>query len=112
MLILINAVANVLIAINSSLFLIAIFGSNNNKINQLNIFESISIRIGLATISSGALFNVLTLSSPAITEVILNIGLGILFSWATHFHYKYFIKKSIQDSVIKKPVKKAAKKKK
>jgi len=35
----------------------------------------------------------LTLSNPQETEIIMNVGLALVFLWAALFHYKYFIKK-------------------
>jgi hypothetical protein len=90
---LINAIANIGITISVSLFIIAVFGSNNKAINKLTFVEKWMVRIGLSVTACGALYNVLTLSVPPTSELIMNVGLAILFSWAVLFHFKYFIKK-------------------
>jgi len=90
--IIINAIANIAITITVIFFIIALFGSNNKKVNALSIYEKLFIRVALSATACGSLFNVLTLSHPPITEILLNIGLALLFSWAVHFHWKYFIK--------------------
>jgi RsiW-degrading membrane proteinase PrsW (M82 family) len=87
----INAIANLIITISLVFFIIALFGSNNKTVNRLSIYEKIFIRIALSATCCGSLFNMLTLSNPPLTEVILNVGLGLLFSWAVYFHWKYFI---------------------
>jgi hypothetical protein len=43
--------------------------------------------------AAGSLFNFLTLSTPPFSEVLLNLGLAVVFLWAAVFHYNYFIKK-------------------
>jgi len=91
--VLVNAIANLVIAVSVSLFVVAIFGSNNKTINSLSQFEKLFIRIGLSATACGALFNLLTLSNPQSTEILMNIGLSLIFSWGVHFHFKYFIKK-------------------
>jgi len=89
----INFIANLLIFISVTLFIIAIFGSQNKMIMSINVFEKYLIKIGLTITSCGSLFNVLTLSTPNNTEILLNVGLALVFIWAAHFHFKYFINK-------------------
>jgi len=89
----INAVANLVISLSMVFFMIFVFGSNNKKINALPKYESLSVKIGLSLISCGSLLSFLTLSNPQETEVIMNVGLALVFLWAALFHYKYFIKK-------------------
>jgi hypothetical protein len=89
----INLIANLLICISVTLFIIAIFGSKNKMVESMNIFEKYLIKIGLTTTSCGSLFNVLTLSTPNKTEILLNVGLSLVFTWAAYFHFKYFINK-------------------
>lgn len=89
----INAIANLTISISMIFFMIFVFGSNNKMINALPKYESLLIRVGLSLISCGSLLSFLTLSSPQETEVIMNVGLALVFLWAAFFHYKYFIKK-------------------
>lgn len=89
--VIVNAIANLIIAGSVSFFIIALFGSNNKTINALSIYEKLFIRVGLSATAAGALFNVLTLSHPPLTEILLNIGLALMFSWAVYFHFKYFI---------------------
>jgi hypothetical protein len=44
------------------------------------------IKFSLAMIAAGALMNVLSLSTPPVSEIVLNVGLAGLFSWAFVWH--------------------------
>lgn len=88
----INAIANLTISISMIFFMIFVFGSNNKMINSLPKYESLIIKIGLSFISCGSLLSFITLSRPQNTEILMNVGLALVFLWAAFFHYKYFIK--------------------
>jgi hypothetical protein len=89
----INLIANVCITIGMTFFMIGVFGRNNKTIEKLPKIEVILLKIALSATAAGALFNVLSLSSPNISEIVLNVGLGTLFIWTAFFHWKYFVKK-------------------
>lgn len=63
----------------------------NSLLYKLPDWERIMVKVGLAGISAGSLFNFLTLSCPPWTEVMLNVGLAVTFIWAAIFHYLHFI---------------------
>ena len=88
----INAFCNCVIALSVTAFIVFVYG-RSGTMAKLPKWEQIIIKVGLITISCGAFFNFLTMSVPPITEVILNIGLSILFFWACIFHYNHFIRK-------------------
>jgi hypothetical protein len=73
--------------------MIGVFGRNNKTIEKLPKIEVTLLKIALSATAAGALFNVLSLSSPNISEIVLNAGLGALFIWTAFFHWKYFVKK-------------------
>ena len=89
----INLIANSLITLGMMFFIIGVFGRKSPVIESMNIIEKLLLRVALCASASGALLNVLTLSTPPITEAILNTGLGLLFVWAAWFHWKYFVNK-------------------
>lgn len=91
---LINELACLIVFGNAVLFYIFMFGREGGIIYKRHIFEQYALRIGLLTIGLGSLVNVVTYSYPPIQEIVINIGLAFLFSWAAHFHYHSFIKKS------------------
>lgn len=90
--IIINILANIVIAFSVAMFMIFVFG-RSNMMNKIHWMERFSIKMGLALLSAGSLFNFLTAPNPRFTEVILNIGLAIVFAWGAYFHFKYFVKK-------------------
>lgn len=73
-------------------FIIGVFGRKNETLERLPKMEVILLKISLSSIVSGALFNILTLSTPSKSEIFMSFGLGLLFVWAALFHWKYFVK--------------------
>ena len=88
----INELSNIIIFINSTLFYIFIFGRDVKVISRLNIYERWMLRVGLAAPSLGSLYNVLIAQYPPFAEILVNIGYASLWTWASMFHYKTFIK--------------------
>jgi hypothetical protein len=89
--IIINAIANIIITSSVAMFMIFVFG-RSNMMQTIHWLERVIIKIGLALLSAGSLFNFLTLDKPSSTELTLNIGLSIVFGWGAYFHFKYFVK--------------------
>jgi hypothetical protein len=88
----INELANIIIFINATLFYIFVFGREVKALARLNIVERWLLRVGLAIPSMGALYNVLVGQYPPIPEIIINVGYASLFTWASIFHYKTFVR--------------------
>jgi len=93
LLVAINAMSNIIIALSVSVFIFYIFG-RLSMMDKLPKWQSILVKVGLCVNECGSLFNFLTLSHPPLSEIVLNIGLAIIFTWAVLFHYKYFVKDS------------------
>jgi hypothetical protein len=74
-------------------FIIGVFGRRSETLEKLPKIETILLKIALSATAAGSLFNVLTLSTPHGSEILLNVGLGTLFIWTAFFHWKYFVKK-------------------
>ncbi len=87
----VNLIANALITIGVSLFMIFVYGKSG-MIDKLPYFEKMFIKVALAATACGALFNVLTVPLPQNPEIIFNCGLSLVFIWAAWFHFKYFVK--------------------
>jgi len=87
----INLIANICLTIGITLFMIFVYG-RSSMIDRLPTIERGIIKMGLAVTACGAFFNVLTLSTPQIPELIFNSGLAVVFIWAAVFHFKYFVK--------------------
>lgn len=88
---LINFVCNLVLTGAFTVFLIFVFGRKNSKLYKLPFYKTILLKIGLAACTTGALVNTLNLSDPPWSEVLLNCGLAVLFSWAAYFHYTQFV---------------------
>ena len=89
----VNLLANVIVVISVTFFIIGVFGRRSQTIEKMPKLERHFLKVALSMLASGSLLNVLTVYTPHVTEVILNVGLGLLFAWAAWFHWKYFVKK-------------------
>lgn len=87
-----NFLANIIIAISVTGF-IAMIQNNNSILAQKHLLIRLWIKVSLALTAGGALLNTLTLSNPPFTEVILNLGLAGIFSFAYFLHLDIFKKK-------------------
>lgn len=88
-----NLFANAIMMVSVTFFIIGVFGRRSKMIEAMPQFEQYFLRTSLSTVAAGALLNILTISTPHLTEVILNVGIGLLFTWAAWFHWKYFVTK-------------------
>lgn len=89
----INLIANSFITMGMTFFIIGVFGRKSKTVESLNKIERVLLKFALCATASGAFYNVLTLSTPPTSELVLNSGLGLLFIWAAWFHWKYFVRK-------------------
>lgn len=93
MITIVNLIANVTVTVAGTLFIIGVFGRRSKTIESMPKFEQQFLKVALSILAAGSLLNVLTVYTPHFTEVILNVGLAMLFAWAAWFHWKYFVKK-------------------
>ena len=89
----INEIANLLICVNATLFYIFVFGREIKALANLRLIEQAMLRVGLSIPALGALYNVLVAQYPPIPEILINIGYASLWTWASIFHYRTFVKK-------------------
>jgi hypothetical protein len=85
----INAVANCTTAFSSLGLLIHIFGDPENSVWD-NKIKAWLAKSGLSIVVCGAVANVLTLSSPATSEIVLNVGISITFFWLNWWQWEMF----------------------
>jgi hypothetical protein len=90
----INAIANMTTAISAIALLIHIFGDPKNPIWNNNI-KAYLAKTGLTVMICGAVANILTLSTPVKTEILLNCGMSITFFWLSWWQYEQFKKSSL-----------------
>ena len=85
----INALANITTSISSLALLIHIFGDPDNTIWN-NKIKAILAKLGLTIMICGATSNALTLSTPPVTELILNIGISLTLFWLSWWQWELF----------------------
>ncbi len=83
----INALANGILTAGVSAFMIMLYRSDG-VVKRWPMTGSVLLKMSLVATASGALFNCLTLSTPTISEIVLNCGLAGIFAWAAAFHAK------------------------
>lgn len=86
-----NVAANCVLTVGFGAFLIFLFGRENSMMHRLKGYHSWFVKLALSICGAGSLYNVLTLSDPPVSELMLNTGLAMLFSWASWFHYRQFV---------------------
>ena len=106
----INAAANITTAISALGLLVHIFGDPDNPIWN-NKIKAWLAKTGLTIVICGAVSNVMTLSSPPITEVILNVGIAITLFWLSWWQFELF-KLAQQERTKKDKVSRSARLKK
>ena len=86
----INAAANLVTTIGISAFMVFVFGKSS-VMYTLPWLERTFIKTALAIAACGAFESFLRLTNPPISEVVLNVGLAMIFSWGAYFHFKRFV---------------------
>ena len=89
----VNAVANCTTAISAIGLLVHIFGDPTNSIWD-NKIKAWLAKVGLTTATCGAVSNVLTLSTPVYTEILLNVGMSLTFFWLSWWQFEQFKEKT------------------
>ena len=84
-----NVIANIVISISVAGFMVML-QEPTNPVAKMPFLLRNWIKISLAFTAGGALLNVITLSTPPMSEIILNLGLGGLFSWSYFWQIKMF----------------------
>ena len=80
----VNMIASSLITFSGAGFLFTV--QQSNDVRKMHFMMQYWIRLSLASVAAGGMFNVLTLSTPHWSEILLNVGIGLLFTWAVAWH--------------------------
>jgi hypothetical protein len=72
------------------IFLLQLYGRESSVVHKWSLVSHWSLKFGLAALVAGSLFNALTFASPSFAQVLSNLGLAAIFSWAVMFHHKIF----------------------
>lgn len=81
----INATANGILAVSALHLVFRVFGHPESAIWK-RPFAAMLCKAATTVTVCGALWNLLTLSSPAASEVMLNIGISLNFLWISFFY--------------------------
>lgn len=95
----INLISNAIIGTSIMLFIISVFGRADHPIWE-NKYRAYLAKVGLGISGCGALLNILSLSTPNITEIVLNIGLSLNFCWLSWWQYAESKRKKTTVSVL------------
>ena len=82
---LINATANGILAVSALHLVFRVFGHPDSAIWR-KPWAAVLCKVATTVTVCGALWNLLTLSSPAASEVMLNIGISLNFVWISFFY--------------------------
>lgn len=83
----INLIANIIIFCSVITYTILVYGKTQGGIWS-NKYNAMLGKLALAVNACGALLNIVTLSTPNITEVIQNFGLSLTLVWIALHQYK------------------------
>ena len=87
-----NFSASTVLFLSLGAFMVFLFGRDNSFAHRLPAYGNWLLRVGVSMCSAGALLNAVTFSNPSWSEVLLNVGLCLVFAWAAVFHYMRFVK--------------------
>ena len=107
----VNIIANATIGISLGAFFILLYGNANSIVHKWPIVKHWSVKIGLIIAVAASLYNsmntvvrqimprhyddgsiIIDFVNTPPGEVIMNVGLAIIFSWAFYFHKFHFLK--------------------
>lgn len=80
-----NLFANIVLTLSVVAFIVLLYNSKG-IVHKWPLIGSYLLRISLVLVAVGGLGNCLILSTPPSSEIILNLGMAGLFSWAAWFH--------------------------
>lgn len=91
-----NVVANIILSYSLIMFYLYLFMDDSKIVHKWKFVGHWTLKLGLISMIIGTIFNILTFKKPALSQLVLNIGLAITFVWVFLFHKELF-KKRITD---------------
>jgi hypothetical protein len=121
----VNIFANATIGISLAAFYILLYGNHDSIVHKWPIVQHWSIKIGLVTAAVCSIWNAMNVIVRKIMprdpgsdiidftvvptgEIIMNVGLAIIFAWAVYFHKYHFleamakVKKTVRTKTVPK----------
>lgn len=107
----VNIIANITIGVSLGAFFVLLYGNAESIVHKWPIIKHWSVKIGLIIAIAASLYNAMnsivrqvmprhyddgSIIIDFVTvppgEIIMNVGLAIIFSWAFYFHKFHFLK--------------------
>lgn len=95
----INLVSNLIIFSSVFMFIISVFGRADHPIWETK-WKAYLAKVGLCISGCGALLNVINLSTPILSEIVLNVGLSLNFLWISAWQF-HEVKKAKEKKTVK-----------
>jgi hypothetical protein len=95
-LLVINLISNVIMTASGTVFFLLIYGNENSLVYKWKFLQHWSLKFGLASMVVGSLLGVLVNCQPPFHVVLLNAGLGAIFTWTSIFHWRLFRKHKVK----------------
>lgn len=122
----INIFANTTICLGMTTFFVLLFGNSHSIVHKWPILQHWSLKVALVSIIASSAWNAMNVaykmviprhgavdvvfSVTPVGEILMNVGLALLFAWVVYFHKYHFLKvappKSSRKAVKRKPKKK------
>jgi hypothetical protein len=96
----INFLSNLIIFTSVFMFIISVFGRADHPIWETK-WKAYLAKIGLCISGCGALLNMIHLSTPVLSEIVLNVGLSLNFLWISIWQIYETKKKSVKSATNK-----------
>lgn len=87
----INLISNLIIFSSVVMFVISVFGRADHPIWETK-WKAYLAKVGLCISGCGALLNVINLSTPILSEIVLNVGLSLNFLWISMWQIHQAVK--------------------
>ena len=97
-----NTIANIVMVLGFSGFLVFLFGRENSLIHKLGRANVLSVKVLLSLCASASLYNAVASHEATPSELLLNISVALLFCWASVFHYFRFVQPLVEKTAKKK----------
>jgi hypothetical protein len=89
----INFICNLILGGCLTMFYLYLYGDNDKIVHRWSFIRHWTLKFGIIGIILGTLYNMFTLDTPHLSQVVLNLGLTLVFVWAYLFHKKMFQQK-------------------
>lgn len=97
----INLLANLILSYSLIMFYLYLYGDNDKIVHRWSFIGHWTLKLGIITMITGTIFNMLTFNKPSLSQLCLNVGLAITFVWVYLFHKELFEKRLKEKTDVK-----------